>query len=253
MTNFFKRALFGAPRLPAPDPLTGKQSMQSESLPRTAVRRAGRPLHLHRLPGDTDRRRHVQGGRLSDPGASLSAPSPLSMPPNCRPLRHTRRRQRPVFLLGARYRPRRASARGKFSGRPAGVHVNMAERLSLFRKGAVIVACRALGIPVVLHLHAAQLHHFYQSLARPLQALTRWVFSLPASVVVLGSAARQFVIEDLGVAEDRVDIVINGVPGANACAAHRRRSGGAAGALRRQPVGAQRRLRLAAGAGLAGL
>jgi glycosyltransferase involved in cell wall biosynthesis len=103
-------------------------------------------------------------------------------------------------------------ARGRISGRLAGVHVNMAERLSLFRKGAVIVACRAIGVPVVLHLHAAQLHPFYHSLPRPLQALTRWVFSLPASCVVLGSAARRFVIEDLGVAEERVDIVINGVP-----------------------------------------
>ncbi|MCZ8283963.1 MAG: glycosyltransferase family 4 protein, partial [Bacteroidia bacterium] len=103
-------------------------------------------------------------------------------------------------------------ARGRLSGRLAGVHVNMAERLSLFRKGAVIVACRALGVPVVLHLHAAQLHPFYHSLPRPLQALTRWVFSLPTSCVVLGSAARRFVIEDLGVAGDRVDIVINGVP-----------------------------------------
>jgi glycosyltransferase involved in cell wall biosynthesis len=88
----------------------------------------------------------------------------------------------------------------------------MAERLSLFRKGAVIVACRAVGVPVVLHLHAAQLHQFYHSLPRPLRALTRWVFSLPASCVVLGTAARGFVIEELGVAEDRVDIVINGVP-----------------------------------------
>ena len=44
---------------------------------------------------------------------------------------------------------------GRFSGRLAGVHVNMAERLSLFRKSVIIVASRLLGIPVVLHLHAA--------------------------------------------------------------------------------------------------
>lgn len=102
--------------------------------------------------------------------------------------------------------------RGRLSGRLAGVHVNMAERLSLFRKSAVIVMCRALGLPVVLHLHAAQLHHFYRALPRPLQALTRWVFSLPASCVVLGNAARRFVVDELGVSEDRVEIVINGVP-----------------------------------------
>lgn len=102
--------------------------------------------------------------------------------------------------------------RGRVSGQLAGVHVNMAERLSLFRKGAVVVMCRALGVPVVLHLHAAQLHHFYRALPRPLQALTRWVFSLPASCVVLGPAARQFVVDELRVPANRVEIVINGVP-----------------------------------------
>lgn len=103
-------------------------------------------------------------------------------------------------------------ARGRWRGDLAGVHVNMAERLSLFRKSVVVVACRALGVPVVLHLHAAQLHHFYSSLARPLQRLTRWVFSLPESVVVLGTAARTFVTQELRVAPERVEIVINGVP-----------------------------------------
>ncbi|ABE43818.1 glycosyl transferase, group 1 [Polaromonas sp. JS666] len=102
--------------------------------------------------------------------------------------------------------------RGRLNGRLAGVHVNMAERLSLFRKSAVVIMSRALGVPVVLHLHAAQLHHFYRTLPRPLQALTRWVFSLPASCVVLGTAARSFVTDELRVPADRVEIVINGVP-----------------------------------------
>ena len=102
--------------------------------------------------------------------------------------------------------------RGRLEGRLAGVHVNMAERLSLLRKSVIVVMCRALGVPVVLHLHAAQLHHFYRALPAPLRALTRWVFSLPASVVVLGTAARRFVTEELHVPAHRVEIVINGVP-----------------------------------------
>ena len=102
--------------------------------------------------------------------------------------------------------------RGRVNGRLAGVHVNMAERLSVFRKGAVIVLSRALGIPVVLHLHAAQLHHFYPRLPKPLQAITRWVFSLPASCVVLGTTAQRFVVNELRVPASRVEIVINGVP-----------------------------------------
>jgi glycosyltransferase involved in cell wall biosynthesis len=101
---------------------------------------------------------------------------------------------------------------GRLKGELAGVHVNVAERLSLFRKGVLIVFSRALGVPVVLHLHAAQLHHFYPALPRPLQALTRWVFSLPKSCIVLGHVSQQFVIEQLGVPAQRVSILNNGVP-----------------------------------------
>src|SRR6185295_1927196 len=53
---------------------------------------------------------------------------------------------------------------------------------------------------------------FYRALPAPLRALTRWVFSLPSSVVVLGMSARRFVTEELGVPPRRVEIVINGVP-----------------------------------------
>jgi glycosyltransferase involved in cell wall biosynthesis len=102
--------------------------------------------------------------------------------------------------------------RGRLEGNLAGVHVNMAERLSVVRKGAIIALCRALGVPVVLHLHAAQLHQFYESLPPLLRWLTRWIFSLPAGVVVLGTASRRFVIEELKVPENRVHILNNGVP-----------------------------------------
>ncbi|MBE7941708.1 MULTISPECIES: glycosyltransferase family 4 protein [Ramlibacter] len=103
-------------------------------------------------------------------------------------------------------------AQGRLSGRLAGVHVNMAERLSLLRKGVVVCACRALGVPVVVHLHA-QMKSFYRSLPSPLRAATRWMFSLADAVVVIGASARRFAIDELGVRPQRVDIVFNGVPG----------------------------------------
>ncbi|TFZ00002.1 glycosyltransferase family 4 protein [Ramlibacter rhizophilus] len=102
--------------------------------------------------------------------------------------------------------------RGRLSGRLAGVHVNMAERLSLVRKSVVVAASRALGLPVVLHLHAAQLHRAYPDFPGWAKALVRWVFSLPQSVIVLGQASADFVIRELGVPARRVEIVINGVP-----------------------------------------
>lgn len=185
--------------------------MRSESLPRTAIReREGRYIYIACPWAPMGGGMFKVADYLIQAQASSSAIASADAA-ELRPL-DTRGGANALYsfwvLAGALAR----IARGRLNGRLAGVHVNMAERLSLFRKGAVVVACRAVGVPVVLHLHAAQLHQFYHSLPRPLQALTRWVFSLPASCVVLGTAARRFVIEELGVAEERVDIVINGVP-----------------------------------------
>lgn len=97
-------------------------------------------------------------------------------------------------------------------GEAAGVHVNMAERLSLFRKSTVILFSRSIGVPVILHLHAAQLHHFYAQLPSFLKAFTRWTFSKASKVIVLGETAKKFVIEDLKVSPSNVEIILNGVP-----------------------------------------
>lgn len=100
---------------------------------------------------------------------------------------------------------------GRVEGGLAGVHVNMAERMSLFRKGTLIVVCAALGIPTVLHLHA-QMERFYVALPATIRALVRWVFSLPEAIIVIGPATRKFVIDVLHVPEVRVRTIINGVP-----------------------------------------
>lgn len=113
-----------------------------------------------------------------------------------------------LVLLGAMGRLLFARLRG----RAAGVHINMAERLSLFRKAALLLFARAIGVPVVLHLHAAQLHHFYHKLPRPIRVFVRWAFARASRVVVLGQAAKGFVTQELGVAPDKVEVVINGVP-----------------------------------------
>jgi len=102
-------------------------------------------------------------------------------------------------------------AAGRLQGNLAGVHVNLATRMSLFRKGTLIVACAAMGVPTVLHLHA-QMNGFYDRLPAVLRWLTRWVFSLPQGVIVIGPGAKGFVIDVLHVPADRVHTIINGVP-----------------------------------------
>ena len=101
---------------------------------------------------------------------------------------------------------------GRITGHVSGVHVNMAERLSLFRKCAVVLWARAVGLPVVLHLHAAQLHHFYATLPLPVQAFVRWTFAKATRCIVLGKASQEFVVGTLKVPASRVEIVNNGVP-----------------------------------------
>jgi glycosyltransferase involved in cell wall biosynthesis len=100
---------------------------------------------------------------------------------------------------------------GRLDGGLAGVHVNMGERMSLFRKGVIVAACRAMGVPVVLHLHA-QMETFYRMLPAVPRRLARSVFLMASGVVVIGPAARRFVLDVLRVPAQRVDVVINGVP-----------------------------------------
>ena len=101
---------------------------------------------------------------------------------------------------------------GRLGGGLVGVHVNMAERLSFVRKGMIVVTCRSLGLPVVLHLHAAQLHHAYRRWPAPLQSIARWVMARASVVVVLGEASRRFVVQEMRVPAERVEVLINGVP-----------------------------------------
>ncbi|MBP6902250.1 MAG: glycosyltransferase family 4 protein [Burkholderiaceae bacterium] len=101
----------------------------------------------------------------------------------------------------------------RLTGRLAGVHINMAERASAARKGLLVVYARLIGARVLIHMHAAQMHHVYRGMPGWGQALLRWVFSLAHEVVVLGDAARSFVLQDLHCDPARVHSVINGVPG----------------------------------------
>lgn len=110
------------------------------------------------------------------------------------------------------FRAVRKLVKAKMARQVAGVHVNMAERLDFVRESIVLVACKLLGIPTVLHLHAAQLHHSFRRFPLPLKALVRWIFSLPQACVVLGRVSADFVTNELRVPASKVEIVINGVP-----------------------------------------
>lgn len=100
----------------------------------------------------------------------------------------------------------------RLTGRLSGLHVNVAERLSLLRKGVIVVTGNLLRLPVILHLHAAQIHTSYARSSRVSREFTKFVFARATVCVVLGSRARLFLIKELGVPEDKIFVLVNGVP-----------------------------------------
>ncbi|WPB56745.1 glycosyltransferase family 4 protein [Xylophilus sp. GOD-11R] len=103
--------------------------------------------------------------------------------------------------------------RSRIDGSLAGLHVNMAERLSVLRKGILVMFARSLGIPAVLHLHAAQMESYYRTASAPTRLFTRSIFRMTTHNIVLGDNSRRFLIDVIGISPDKVSIVINGVPG----------------------------------------
>lgn len=96
--------------------------------------------------------------------------------------------------------------------RPQLLHVHMAERGSVVRKGALMALARLLGIPVVLHLHAGQFHEQFER-AGPVQRwLLRAVIGLAGEMVVLGSFYRDFAVRTFSGLGTRISILPNAVP-----------------------------------------
>ncbi len=97
-------------------------------------------------------------------------------------------------------------------GSPVLLHVNMAERGSVFRKGALLYLGRALGLPTVLHLHAAEIMAFYEGLGSLGRACVRGVFGSAGTCVVLGEGMAIWLQARLGVPACRIEVLRNGVP-----------------------------------------
>jgi len=102
------------------------------------------------------------------------------------------------------------------------LHVHVSTRGSVLRKGLAVLTARPLRIPVVLHLHGADFDHFYRRLPRPVRRMTASLFRTADRVVVLGEYWRRFLVEELGLDETRIDVLLNAVRGPDALALGRR-------------------------------
>lgn len=92
------------------------------------------------------------------------------------------------------------------------VHLNVAERSSLFRKGIIAYVAHGLGVPVLLHLHAAELRSFYEHLPSLGQRFVRGFFVRADVCVVLGKVWQDWLVERLEIKASRIVVLRNGVP-----------------------------------------
>jgi glycosyltransferase involved in cell wall biosynthesis len=123
----------------------------------------------------------------------------------------------PLFLLLAMFRISILAA----TGRIALLHINVASRGSAVRKCIIALLCVLLRTKFVMHLHGAKFDHFYAALPRPAQWVVRWMFRHADRVIVLGIVWQRFVIDTIGLAPDRVEIICNGVPASSETPARR--------------------------------
>lgn len=96
------------------------------------------------------------------------------------------------------------------------VHVHMAEKGSVFRKGIVILLARLFRCKVLLHMHGATFEDWYSSSPRAVQTVVRRIVNKADRVVILGEYWKPF-ISSLIYSPDKLSVVYNAVrtPDAN--------------------------------------
>lgn len=92
------------------------------------------------------------------------------------------------------------------------VHIHMASRGSVVRKGLILLLAKALGAPVILHFHAGDFADFYGRLPAFAQRLLLRLIRMADLSIVLGQTWRDLLVGDLGIDPARVAVLANAVP-----------------------------------------
>ncbi len=102
------------------------------------------------------------------------------------------------------------------TGRVDVLHLQVSERTSFARKGALGVVARALGLRVVLHHHGAELIPFLRGASAPVRRSVRAFVRAADENVVLGGIWARFLVEEMGVRPARVTVLPNALDDAPA-------------------------------------
>ena len=100
----------------------------------------------------------------------------------------------------------------KRAQQPTILHLNMAERGSVLRKGLLLLLATRCGFPTVLHLHAAEIMSTYDDMPRAFRAWMGMVFRRASVCVVLGKPWQAWLQLAFGVDAGRIEVLPNGVP-----------------------------------------
>ncbi|MEI6446566.1 MAG: glycosyltransferase [Actinomycetes bacterium] len=91
------------------------------------------------------------------------------------------------------------------------IHLNVAFRGSVVRKGLLAMVARSRGIPYVAHIHGGRFAQFHEELPKVARRAVDWFLRGAASVVVLGSRTQEYMLTGAGLPRERVTVIRNGV------------------------------------------
>lgn len=99
------------------------------------------------------------------------------------------------------------------TGRLGVIHANLSASGSTVRKCIVSAIARAMGVPLVLHLHSGRYFDFYGRLPAVARAAVRRMFLRAAQVVALGDGWAALVSATFGIPRATIVVMPNGVRG----------------------------------------
>jgi glycosyltransferase involved in cell wall biosynthesis len=95
---------------------------------------------------------------------------------------------------------------------PDVMHLNLAAHGSTVRKLILMWMARAFGVPTLLHIHASKFIPFCESLGPRSRRLLVASLRRASRIVVIGHYWRRYVVDSLGVPNERVTVIYNAVP-----------------------------------------
>jgi len=92
-------------------------------------------------------------------------------------------------------------------------HVNLSTGASTFRKYLFSRICRLFDVSYVVHLHGGDYRRFFADLPGLFQQMSRSLYCKSDRVIVLGQLWKDYVVDVMGVAPERIVVLPNAVAG----------------------------------------